>query len=155
MMIRASHSIPHNNNNKQMMIMLLTENLTRFQESKHRSRTCLVSWVGVQVSSLCKKFWALEHLPSDSLDKETRYNCRNILIRRRVKRTGKYFIWFIVQNYLIKLLYKSTIEFTFSSIRSYKVLAIQYILLQKIVDIEIYLQNRGASASKSFWVLKD
>ena len=35
-----------------------------------------VLWVGVQVSSLCKKFWALEHLPSDSLDKETRYNCR-------------------------------------------------------------------------------
>ena len=68
-------------------IMLLTENLTKFQDSKHRSRTCLVSWVGVQVSSLCKKFWALEHLPSDSLDKETRYNCRNILIRRRVKRT--------------------------------------------------------------------
>ena len=65
----------------------LNLNLTKFQESKHRSRTCLVSWVGVQVSSLCKKFWALEHLPSDSLDKETRYNCRNILIRRRVKRT--------------------------------------------------------------------
>ena len=47
-------------------------------------------------------------------------------------------------------IYKSTIEFTFSSIRSFKVVEIQYILLQKIVDIEIYLQNRGASASKSF-----
>ena len=133
--------------------MLLTENLSTFQESKHRSRTCLVSWSPSIIS--LQEILSIRAFAIRLSGQRNKIQLQKHSHQETDKKNWKYFIWFIVQNYLIKLLYKSTIEFTFSSIRSYKVLAIQYILLQKIVDIEIYLQNRGASASKSFWVLKD
>ena len=112
MMIRASHSISH------LRFKLLTENLTKFQDSKHRSRTCLVSWSPSIIS--LQEILSIRAFAIRLSGQRNKIQLQKHSHQETDKKNWKYFIWFIVQNYLIKLLYKSTIEFTFSSIRSFE-----------------------------------